>query len=55
MFTAMDGVGEMYEAYKHKELVCDDEVAPIFDLFSLEALSEPLVNVRHNLKIAEKK
>ncbi len=51
----MEGVGEIYEAYKRQELVSDDEVALIFDPFSFEPLSEPLVNIRHNLKIATKK
>jgi hypothetical protein len=50
----MQGVGEIYEAYKHKELVSDDEVALIFDPYSFEPQSEPLVNIRHNLKIAVK-
>jgi hypothetical protein len=50
----MQGVGEIYEAYKNRELVSDDEVALIFDPFSFEPLSEPLVNIRHNLKIAVK-
>jgi len=48
----MEGVGEIYEAYKRGELESDDEVALIFDPYSFEPLSEPLVNIRHNLKIA---
>ena len=51
----MEGVGEVYEAYKRKELVSDDEVALIFDPFSFEPLSEPLVNIRQTLKMALKK
>jgi hypothetical protein len=51
----MEGIGEVYEAYKRKELVSDDEVALIFDPFSFEPLSEPLVNIRQNLKMALKK
>ena len=50
----MQGVGEIYEAYRRKELVSDDEVALVFDPFSFEPRSEPLVNIRHNLKIAVK-
>jgi len=50
----MQGVGEIYEAYKRGEFVSDDEVALIFDPYSFEPLSEPLVNIRHNLKIAVK-
>src|SRR5512136_1922728 len=48
----MKGIGEIYQAYQRKELVSDDEVALIFDPFTLEPLSEPLVNIRYNLKIA---
>lgn len=51
----MEGVGEIYEAYKRGELESDDEVALIFDPYSFEPLSEPLVNIRHNLKIALEK
>jgi hypothetical protein len=51
----MKGVGEIYQAYQCKELVSDDEVALIFDPFTLEPLSEPLVNIRYNLKAAEEK
>jgi TfuA protein len=51
----MEGVGEIYDAYKRGELESDDEVALIFDPYSFEPLSEPLVNIRHNLKIALKK
>lgn len=50
----MEGVGEIYEAYKRGELESDDEVALIFDPYNFEPLSEPLVNIRHNLKIAVK-
>ena len=50
----MEGVGEIYEAYKRKELVSDDEVALMFDPYTFEPLSEPLINIRHNLKIAVK-
>jgi hypothetical protein len=51
----MKGVGEIYLAYQCKELVSDDEVALIFDPFTLEPLSEPLVNIRYNLRAAEEK
>jgi TfuA protein len=51
----MKGVGDIYHAYQRKELVSDDEVALIFDPFSLEPLSEPLVNIRYNLRAAEEK
>jgi hypothetical protein len=49
----MEGVGDIYEAYRRKELVSDDEVALVFDPVSYEPMSEPLVNIRHNLMIAE--
>lgn len=48
----MEGVGEIYLAYKRGDLVSDDEVALIFDPIFFEPMSEPLVNIRHNLKIA---
>lgn len=50
----MEGVGEIYRAYKKGELVSDDEVALIFDPFTFEPRSEPLVNIRYNLQIALK-
>jgi hypothetical protein len=51
----MEGVGEIYMAYKRGDLISDDEVALIFDPYTLEPLSEPLVNIRHNLKIARER
>jgi hypothetical protein len=45
----MEGVGEIYRAYKNGDLISDDEVALIFDPITFEPLSEPLVNIRHNL------
>lgn len=48
----MEGVGEIYRAYKQGDLISDDEVALIFDPLEFEPLSEPLVNIRHNLEIA---
>jgi hypothetical protein len=48
----MEGVGEIYRMYRDSELVADDEVALIFDPVSFEPLSEPLVNIRHNLQAA---
>ncbi len=51
----MVGVGTIYELYKKGELVSDDEVALIFEPESFKALSEPLVNIRHNLDIAVEK
>ena len=50
----MEGVGRIYEQYKNGELVSDDEVALLFDPETLESLSEPLVNIRYNLRLAEK-
>ncbi len=51
----MEGVGEIYQAYKKGDLISDDEVALIFDPFTFEPRSEPLVNIRHNLGIALEK
>jgi len=49
----MIGVGEIYQAYRSGRLVSDDEVALIFDPFTWEPRSEPLVNIRFNLELAE--
>jgi hypothetical protein len=51
----MEGIGKIYELYKQGELVSDDEVALIFEPESFKPLSEPLVNIRYNLGIAEEK
>lgn len=48
----MVGVGEIYEAYRRGDLVSDDEVALTFDPVSFAPLSEPLVNIRYNIKLA---
>lgn len=48
----MEGVGEIYRLYKSGELISDDEVALIFDPINFEPMSEPLVNIRHNLRVA---
>jgi hypothetical protein len=48
----MIGIGEVYELYARKKIDGDDEVALIFNPDSLEALSEPLVNTRQNLRRA---
>lgn len=49
----MEGVGRIYEQFKSGVLISDDEVALLFDPESLTPLSEPLVNIRYNLEIAE--
>jgi hypothetical protein len=49
----MKGVGAIYAQYKNGELVSDDEVALLFDPETLEPVSEPLVNIRYNLGLAE--
>ncbi|MDD4651973.1 MAG: TfuA-related McrA-glycine thioamidation protein [Methanothrix sp.] len=51
----MEGVGRIYQAYKSGHLVSDDEVALVFDPFSYEPASEPLVNIRFNLDLAWQK
>jgi hypothetical protein len=48
----MEGVGEIYQAYKLGTLVSDDEVALVFDPDTYHALSEPLVNIRHSIQLA---
>jgi len=51
----MEGVGKIYQAYKSGHLISDDEVALVFDPFSWEPRSEPLVNIRFNLDLAWQK
>jgi len=51
----MEGVGEIYELYRKGELVSDDEVALIFEPESFKPLSEPMVNMRYNLGLAEER
>jgi len=49
----VEGVGKIYEWYKSGKLISDDEVALFFDPVYFKPLSEPLVNIRYNLRIAE--
>lgn len=51
----MEGVGEIYRLYMNGILVSDDEVALIFDPVSFDPLSEPLINIRDNIREAEEK
>ncbi len=51
----MEGVGRVYELYRKGELVSDDEVALIFEPNTFKPLSEPLVNIRYNLGLAEER
>ncbi|MDD1746962.1 MAG: TfuA-related McrA-glycine thioamidation protein [Methanomassiliicoccales archaeon] len=48
----MLGIGKVYDLYSGGKIDGDDEVALIFNPEDLEALSEPLVNMRHNLEVA---
>ncbi|MGK3968462.1 TfuA-like protein [Sorangium sp. So ce118] len=50
----MVGVGRIFEMFKRRELIADDEVALVFSSEDLRALSEPLVNIRHALAAAER-
>lgn len=49
----MVGAGRIYECYKDGRLVADDEVAVTYNPVTGEQMSEPLVNVRYQLKAAE--
>jgi len=51
----MEGIGEIYRLYRNGTLVSDDEVALIFDPVSFDPLSEPLINIRDNIREAEEK
>ncbi|HOI12447.1 MAG TPA: TfuA-related McrA-glycine thioamidation protein [Methanoculleus sp.] len=48
----MEGVGEIYRAYREGRLVADDEVALLFDPETFIPLSEPLVNIRATIQRA---
>jgi hypothetical protein len=48
----MQGVGEIFELYASGQIEGDDEVALTFHPETLEPLSEPLVNMRLNLRRA---
>ena len=49
----MVGVGRIYECYRSARIEADDEVAVTYSPVTGEQLSEPLVNVRYQLKAAE--
>jgi len=51
----MEGIGEIYRLYMDGTLVSDDEVALVFDPVSFDPLSEPLINIRDNIRKAEEK
>jgi hypothetical protein len=48
----MIGVGLIFQMYRRRQLIADDEVAVVFDPGDLRRLSEPLVNVRYALTAA---
>ena len=49
----MIGVGRVYECYRSGRIVADDEVAVTYSPVTGEQMSEPLVNVRYQLKAAQ--
>lgn len=49
----MEGVGEIYQAYRDGAIVSDDEVALVFDQETGLSLSAPLVNIRWTIRKAE--
>ncbi len=51
----MEGVGEIFRLYREGVLISDDEVALIFDPVNFNPLSEPLVNIRDNIRVAMEK
>ncbi|MCP1715098.1 hypothetical protein J2T58_000946 [Methanocalculus alkaliphilus] len=51
----MEGVGLIYSLYRDGTLVSDDEVALVFDPESWLPLSDPLINIRCTLRLAEEK
>jgi hypothetical protein len=50
----MIGIGKIFEMYRSRRLVADDEVAVVFAGGDLRALSVPLVNVRYALSKARR-
>jgi hypothetical protein len=48
----MVGIGRIFEMFRRRELVADDEVALLFAPEDFRPLSEPLVNIRHALAAA---
>ncbi len=51
----MIGVGDIFRMFKNGELDSDDEVAVIINPETLEAISEPLVNIRATISAMVKK
>ncbi|CAJ37220.1 TfuA-related McrA-glycine thioamidation protein [Methanocella arvoryzae] len=49
----MIGVGRIFECYRSGRITNDDEVAVTFNPVTGEQMSEPMVNVRYQLKAAE--
>ena len=49
----MTGVGRVFECYRSGRIAADDEVAVTFNPVTGEQISEPLVNMRYQLKAAE--
>jgi hypothetical protein len=50
----MIGIGEIFQMYRHRRLVADDEVALIFSSDDYRPLSEPMVNIRYALSAAKR-
>jgi TfuA protein len=48
----MIGVGSIFQMYRRRQLIADDEVALIFSPEDYRPLSEPMVNIRHALSSA---
>lgn len=49
----MIGIGKIYSCYKKGVIEADDEVALAFNPITYEAVSVPLINIRHALKALE--
>lgn len=50
----MRGVGRVFELYRSGSLEADDEVAMIYGEDGRRALSQPMVNIRHGLRLARR-
>lgn len=51
----MIGVGKVYDAYKNGDIESDDDVAVVFNPENMEPLSEALISMNYNFRIARSK
>ncbi len=54
-YAGMIGIGTVYQNYRDGKIESDDDVAIVFDPVTHELLSEALVSMSYNFRMAEKK